>query len=206
MGKITGSIDCSPKSTLKADRKISFWEQSQRNDVAEVDGSVLFKRDEKQHSASANPCPTGGGVLIFIPPFLILWLMGNENHKDSAEMALWWTLSDLWENHRSGGNWPRNSYAKLAKRLGAVPRKIWCQEIADLEITTLLKPGEKLQSSIKEWIRKVKILQAYIPRTILKKRAFWIISQNEYLVILIMFWLSRWILFSSEDKAKPIVV
>ena len=88
MGKITGSIDCSPKSTLKADRKISFWEQSQRNDVAEVDGSVLFKRDEKQHSASANPRPTGGGVLIFIPPFLILWLMGNENHKDSAEMAL----------------------------------------------------------------------------------------------------------------------
>jgi hypothetical protein len=23
--------------------------------------------------------------------------MGKENHQDSAETALWWTLSDLWE-------------------------------------------------------------------------------------------------------------
>lgn len=26
MGKMTGSIHCSPKSKLKTDRKISFWE------------------------------------------------------------------------------------------------------------------------------------------------------------------------------------
>ena len=68
MGRITGSIYCSPKSTLKADRKISFWEQSQRNDMAEVDSSVLS--NEMRSNIQQVPTHARQEAGSFIPPFL----------------------------------------------------------------------------------------------------------------------------------------
>lgn len=92
MGKITGSILCPPQSKVKTDRKFSFWEQSQRNDIAEVDCGVFsvtvgmaIKIQE------ASPSLTLCEALSFILPLRILRLIGKEvreSHTDAAGMIL----------------------------------------------------------------------------------------------------------------------
>lgn len=145
MGRSTGSIYCSPKSAPKSWQKNFLQEQSQRNDMAEVDSSVLSNEMRSNIQQELTHARSGPSSLLFSK---FCENMGRKTTK-TQQKQLWWTLADLRKSQKAEETGPE-LLCQVGQDTQTVPRKIWCQEIADWPT----KPWGKTQSSIKEWIRR----------------------------------------------------
>ena len=120
-GKNSTFFFCSPKSKLKTDTTFSFWEQSQRNWVAEAEASVLYvtvggnrhqasTNARSQHRAGPTPQPCSSDSVAYGERSTKTKTTRPQQKQPSDGR----TLFALCKSHRNRGNWPGGTDATLA--------------------------------------------------------------------------------------------